>query len=360
MEGSKSELLNASVDGELEAYMLYNQYSYKHGFGIRRTKTDWNKKREITGKEFVCHMNGVKNYKKAESSTFNRLTKRTGCKARIRFHVIEGKYVAVTHDMVHNHEMVPRDKMHLIPSHRGVSDAEVDTVSKMKESGIGVAKAYRLLSKEAGGDQNMNFTERDLYNALARHKANQSAGGCDAKDLLDILINRQVENPQFYYSMEVDHTCRLKSLFYRDDRMKRDYELFGDVVVFDTTFNTNKWGMLLAPFIGINHNGKNVVFGVGFVPQEDTDSMTWLFSTFRASMHGKCPQTFMTDQAPGIAAGLLASFPESKHRLCTWHIRQNAMAHLKKYWGMKGFSLSFDYILKYTNTEAEFNHFWSR
>ena len=43
---------------------------------------------------------------------------------------------------------------------------------------------------------------------------------------------------------------------------------FGDVVIFDTTYNTNRYGMIFAPLTGVNHHGQTIIFGCGFLSDE--------------------------------------------------------------------------------------------
>lgn len=167
----------------------------------------------------------------------------------------------------------------------------------------------------------------------------------------------QLNDNAFFYEIKLDVKSHIKSFFFRDGRTKMDFDLFGDLFVFDTTFNINKWGMLITLFVGINNNSKNIVFRVGFVPKDDNKSMIWLFNTFRKSMENKYPEYFLTDQLAAIAFGLHAVYPESKHRLYSWHIEQNAKTHLKKYWGKKGFPRAFNYLIKYTITMAKFQQF---
>lgn len=76
--------------------------------------------------------------------------------------------------------------------------------------------------------------------------------------------------------------------------MKRDFDTFGNMVVFVTTINTKKLRILLAAFVRINHNSKNVIFGVLFVLKEDNDSMVWLFNTFKRYMENKYMESSTT------------------------------------------------------------------
>ena len=50
--------------------------------------------------------------------------------------------------------------------------------------------------------------------------------------------------------------------------MKVDYDAFGDLLVHDTTYRTNKYGMICGPLVGMNHHNNNVMFGIGFLINE--------------------------------------------------------------------------------------------
>ena len=56
----------------------------------------------------------------------------------------------------------------------------------------------------------------------------------------------------------------LVSFFWRDKQMLEDCIFFGDFVVFDTTYRTNKNDMICTPFVWMNHHAMNFMFGCGF------------------------------------------------------------------------------------------------
>ena len=56
----------------------------------------------------------------------------------------------------------------------------------------------------------------------------------------------------------------LLSFFLCDKQMLEDYTLFGDLVVFDMAYRTNKYDMICAPFVGMNHHDMNSMFCCGF------------------------------------------------------------------------------------------------
>ncbi|XP_021729785.1 protein FAR1-RELATED SEQUENCE 5-like [Chenopodium quinoa] len=330
-EASESELFDRKVKSDEEAYELYNSYAFKHGFEIKPGE---------------------------EPKVYQKRNFRTGCKAHIQFDVEKnsGLFVVVNHTMDHNHSRVPVSKRHLIRSHRKVTEEQVAMLSSLTESSIPVADAVRVLKNQAGGEANFSFLCSDSYGALSAHKK-LKFDGCDAKRLLSYFKERKCNKFDFYY--DFDEKDQLQSFFFRDNRMKVDYDAFGDLLVHDTTYRTNKYGMICGPFVGMNHYNNNVMFGIGFLINEKWESFEWLFTIFLKSMGSKQPVTIMTDQSQAMAKVIRIVFPNSRHHLCIWHIGENAKKNIKGLKANEGFNDLFDIILKYTYTIQEFEHYWT-
>jgi len=58
------------------------------------------------------------------------------------------------------------------------------------------------------------------------------------------------------------------SFLWRYKQILKDCTLVRDLMVFDTTYCTNKYDMICAPFVGMNHHAMNVVFGCRFLINE--------------------------------------------------------------------------------------------
>ncbi|KAK1565578.1 hypothetical protein Q3G72_030022 [Acer saccharum] len=101
---------------------------------------------------------------------------------------------------------------------------------------------------------------------------------------------------------------------------RRVYHFFGDVVVFDTTYNTNRYGMIFASFIGVNNHGQPIIFGFSFLSDETTYSFVWLFEQFQKIMHGGPPKMIITDQDPAMTKAIAETLSDTFHRYCIWHI----------------------------------------
>lgn len=104
--------------------------------------------------------------------------------------------------------------------------------------------------------------------------------------------------------------------------IKEAYGVFGDVVLFDTMYNTNRYGMIFAPFIGVNHHHHHhtIVFGCGFLSDEKTESFVWLFNKFIEVMPKGAPNLIITDQNLAMTKAISNVLPQTVHRYCLWHI----------------------------------------
>ncbi|KAM1714027.1 hypothetical protein ACFX12_024703 [Malus domestica] len=173
----------------------------------------------------------------------------------------------------------------------------------MAVAGIRTTNTYSYLAEEAGGSQNVGFTQRDCYNVVNKEKMVMFEAG-DAQSLINLFKHKQAEDHMFFYTVQVDQENRMTNFFWRDGRSRLGYECFGDVVVFDTTYRTNRYNMICAPFVGVNHHWKNVLFGCAFLLDKKTETFTWLFDTFFESMGGQKPKTIFIDQCQAMANGI--------------------------------------------------------
>ncbi|XP_056159222.1 protein FAR1-RELATED SEQUENCE 5-like [Syzygium oleosum] len=86
--------------------------------------------------------------------------------------------------------------------------------------------------------------------------------------------------------------------------------------------------MICAPFVGLNHHWKNVLFGCAFLLDETIASFVWAFQSFLEAMGNKAPKTIFIDQDHAMANAIKTVLPNTNHRLCVWHIAKNATHHI--------------------------------
>ena len=94
---------------------------------------------------------------------------------------------------------------------------------------------------------------------------------------------------------------------------------------------------------------------------ETTDACEWLFKAFLQAMDGKTPGTIFTEQAQSIAAAISEVFPNCHHRLCLWHIYQNAARNLNRVFSeFKSFTQDFKRCIYDPETVEEFESIWNK
>nr|XP_011459808.1 PREDICTED: protein FAR1-RELATED SEQUENCE 5-like [Fragaria vesca subsp. vesca] len=357
-DNTEENLYGVIVNSEEEAYDLYFEYGVRIGFSI------WiDQKRKINNVvrqvNYCCSKEGFKlDSDPSEENQTYRLDTRTGCPTKIRFGLQDNNLWKVTFFVSeHNHRLATPEERQFLRCNRKVAEAHKGVIRSMKSAGMSTVNTYSYLSEEVGGPQNVGFTKIDCYNFVSRERMIMLKAG-DAQSLINLFKEKQIEDPMFFYTVQVDQENRMTNFFWRDGKSKTDFECFGDVVVFDTTYRTNKYNMICAPFVGVNHHWKNVLFGCAFLLDETTDSFIWLFETFLQAMEGKKPKTIFTDRCQAMANAIEKVFPDSRHRLCLWHISKNAVQNLNCIHNPE-FSELFKKFLFGRVTEYEFESTWT-
>ncbi|VFQ93829.1 unnamed protein product [Cuscuta campestris] len=195
-----------------------------------------------------------------------------------------------------------------IPECPADSKPKVGMIFEKLEDGISFYKNYALLAGATAIDFK-NF-KRDLKAYVA---------GGDAQMIIDKMFRRQETCPAFRFAYDVDETDQLTRLFWCDPVARKNWALFGDVLSFDATYETNRYNMVFTPFTGVDNHQKCVTFGAGLLRNEDIESYTWIFRQFQDAMDHD-PQCIITDQDPSLTTAISEVFPQTTHRYCMWHI----------------------------------------
>ncbi|KAG8381818.1 hypothetical protein BUALT_Bualt05G0012400 [Buddleja alternifolia] len=302
-ELEKRLAVGQTVKSVEDAYFLYCSYAHAKGFSVKRgDQCYFPHTKEIQSKDFQCSCEGAKDEKRSvnRKPVYQKPITRTKCKARLKVGREKGGEWKVTKFfMEHNHEMVAGDQTHLLRSSRNISHAHKLTLEAMVNAGIPPATAFSFFGR--GSTWATKFR---------------------------------------------DYQCMI------------DYEYFGDVVSVDTTYRTNRYNLICAPFVGINHHKQNVMFGLAFMSDETENSFEWLFSTFLDSMNGKQPETIFTDQCQAMMNAVGTIFPCAHHRLCQWHVNQNAPSHFGSLNGDSRFKQLWHECMSRCESEEEFEAKW--
>ncbi|VVA38370.1 PREDICTED: FAR1-RELATED SEQUENCE [Prunus dulcis] len=245
---------------------------------------------------------------------------REGCKARVVASkaVESNNYIISWFTEKDNHMMSTLNKVHLVRSHRIVTESKKVFNRDLGASNISTNQQMSLLKVQVRGMKNIGCTSKDLYNwerqlhaKLIRH---------DAELLKEHFLAERKKNDGFYFKMKEDSYVRLANCFWQNATSRRSYGYYEDVVVFDTMYNTNRYSMVFAPLIGLNNHGQAIVSACSFSVNETEDSFIWLFEEFKKAMLGSALKMIITDQDTAIAKTIVQSLLTTFHRYCIWHI----------------------------------------
>ncbi|XP_042467506.1 protein FAR1-RELATED SEQUENCE 5-like [Zingiber officinale] len=294
-----------------EAFAFYNQYARESGFSARLGNSKKNKRtNEVRWKQFVCFKEGHTDEKWKKVAQVNSVKERargevrTGCRAKLSLvkEQIGANWIVTKFLESHNHPLSTPSKVHLLRSHRHVSEAKKVLTQQFAEANIPTCQQVRLLEIDSGGPEFLGCTERDIRNFERELRDEQK--GIDAETLIEFFATEKKKNSAFFYAYEIDSTGRFTRCFWADHVSRRAYSVFGDAVVFDTTYNTNKYGLIFAPFIGVNHHHQSIVFGCAFLSDEKTKSFVWLLTKFIEAMPKGPPTVIITDQDPALTKAM--------------------------------------------------------
>ncbi|PNY02183.1 protein far-red impaired response 1-like [Trifolium pratense] len=314
---SQEPYIGMEFESQENAYSFYAHYAKVIGFGIsiktsRRSKVS----REFIDVKYACTRYG----KKRESNAINpRPCLKVECEAYLRIkRKSDGKWVV--HDFIkhHNHELFPAHARYF-PCHRRINKAQQSYIENMQNVGVRTTKIYATMAKQHGGYENIGCLEKDVRNHLDKSRRLSLESG-DANAMLECFMAMQEENPRFFYAIDLDDENRVKNVFWVDAKGREDYQEFGDVISFDTTYITNKYKMPFAPFIGVNNHFQSRLLGCALLADETSNTFIWLMKTWLRAMGGNPPNAIITDQDRAMKVAIREVFPNTRHRFCLWHI----------------------------------------
>ena len=340
-------------------FKFYLDYAHRNGFSVRKNRISRSRKdKSIIGQEFVCSKEGFRSKKCLESNK-QRDETREGCKVMIYMSKKEEeKWVIARLVLNHNHELASPNSQKFLRSKRKKSEAQKNLIDLLNNSGIRPSKIASVLTTQAGGIENLNITGRDIQNYLSTKRQNCLEKG-DAQLMLKYFQKRQSDSPGFFYAIQMDVEGHLANCFWVDARSRIAYKNFGDVVLFDPTYLTNKYKMPFVPFTGVNNHHQSILFGCSLLWDETEETFQWLLHTWQEAMFGISPRTIITDQDAAITNAVAKVFPNSAHHFCMWHIEKKIPEYLSHvFHAFDDFKNKFSKCLHCTTTPEEFEIAW--
>ncbi|XP_062119286.1 protein FAR1-RELATED SEQUENCE 3-like [Humulus lupulus] len=134
----------------------------------------------------------------------------------------------------------------------------MDIVGKYLDSVDKWESFYAIYAKWMGfGKRSDDVKRRNGVVSMRREEKLET----DAEGALGFLDCLSDARSKFYMYHQADTENRLANVFWVDGAARIEYQAFGDVIAFDTTYMTNKYNKPLCILMGFNHHFSTCVFG---------------------------------------------------------------------------------------------------
>lgn len=234
--------VNQCFDNLDKAVNFYKDYGRFAGFDIRRASEKKSDDGTVVLKHLVCSREGFIVGNKGLTAACNRrrtMSSRCGCKARLVLkYVAGGKYMVLVFIEEHNHRFTSEVGRQFLRVSRQMSAASQNFVFDAGKVNIGPSRAHSLMKEMVGGYANVGATSREFRNFNRDVKVH--VGVRDSQMILENFRVKKEVCESFFYAFDVDSDGDLIRLFWADPVARRNYELYGDAISFDATFDTNK------------------------------------------------------------------------------------------------------------------------
>ncbi|XP_057746800.1 protein FAR1-RELATED SEQUENCE 5-like [Arachis stenosperma] len=226
-----------------EAGKFYKYYSKLAGFStkIRNTTRDGDK---IKNQLIVCTREG--GWKSKISPTLKtNPSAGLNCPPRIYVHIMKdvGLWTISKVVLNYSHLCCP-DQAEMLKQHRELSMFVRRTIETHEEAGIRPSKTYQSFVATAGSHRELGFIEKDIRNYFTREVQNISEED-DAKEFGKYLVRMKEKNQNFFFELNLESNHCIKHAFWADARSRGAFDYFGNMVSFDTIYNTNRYNLVL-------------------------------------------------------------------------------------------------------------------
>jgi len=309
-------------------------FAKKKGFNykVRTSQMDGEVLRRVT---YECTRSGSHNPQVSSDPTKRRnaTSQRTQCPWKINVTCPKTSNIVKINSFLddHNHtltsqiqEMAPRFRK-LTPEM--LSDIKKYVIQGRMDSG----SIYPLLVHDY---PNHTIFKKDLYNAVYQFRLKNNPGDLDASQMLQMLLNQKELDPLWIVKPRLEPSSRkLNHLLWMSPQQRSLYENFHDVVILDTTSNTNRFRMMLCVIVVIDNHFKTRIVASAIIEDETLDTFRWILITIFEET-GINPGVIFTDSDPSMISAIKEIHPNTNHLLCIFHIDLNLRKKLKSKLGV--------------------------
>lgn len=358
-----------------EAFEYYSNFARKNGFSIRKARSTESHNLGVYRRDFVCYRSGFNQPRKKANVEHPRDRKsvRCGCDAKLYLtkEIVDGvtQWYISQFSNVHNHELLEDDQVRLLPAYRKIQEADQERILLLSKAGFPVNRIVKVLELEKGVQPGqLPFIEKDVRNFVRTCKKTVQENEAllnekrenDMFELLEACKSMAERDVGFAFDFTTDENDKVENIAWSYGESVGAYNIFGDVVMFDTTFRSISYGILLCLFFGVDNHGRAIFFGCALLQDETSHSFTWALKTFVRLVRGRRPQTVITDMESGLQDAISSELPNTKHVIGACHIQSKVYSWFSTLLGLQyeDFKSEFEELFHLESIE-DFGHRWN-
>ncbi|KAL4381575.1 hypothetical protein AHAS_Ahas04G0147200 [Arachis hypogaea] len=125
-----------------------------------------------------------------------------------------------------------------------MSDVDIAHMNSLREVGISIPKIYQSFAMQVGG------------------------------------FNLVRDDERLFWRYEVGDGDRMCDMKWSDGCSQEDYQVFGDMLAIDATYDRNKYNLPVIVLSGVIHYNQTCVFATAMVSHESQESYKWYCISF--------------------------------------------------------------------------------
>ena len=106
------------------------------------------------------------------------------------------------------------------------------------------------------------------------------------------------------------------------------YSKYNDIMIVDTTYNTNWFQMMFCIITIINNNYRTWIVACVIIEDEILDTYKWIFENILTET-GSSSRIIFTDSNPSMTWSIKNVYSNTQHMLCIFHIDLNLRKKFK-------------------------------
>jgi hypothetical protein len=278
--------------------------------------------------EYSCFQSG--SYTKKTSDCVSDENKRKsksikcGCKFCVRLKLTKcGTYEVCTIVNTCNHELYTTEELQQLPQNQFIPESVQQKMLELHKLGVLSPSQIMTLTESEFSETAVTWTKRDVQNLLQAHTYRSH----EAFEFIE-LLQQQKQRKKWEVEIQLNsETLRLEHIFWMSDKGKDCYRKFSDVTKRDATYKTNRFGLPLLLFCGVDNNGITFVIAGCLLSDEQFESYECALLNFR-KLGYPAPSVIFTDGDAEFGRAIHRVWPEAIHLLCRFHIAQNITKNL--------------------------------